>query len=273
MDNGLCAGRINADFSPFTKTRLRIRNIHLNGSYTSETVIRQALAEVISSGQELGAQTFSWRYPEPEGADYTDEANDPYCALMRSVTVFYPEYDVVRTVHGRDYEIDLKILPARMRHDSHFSREWASESGITFIPLEEMGPFVREIAAMMAEDTDAKLLTPLGVRDYDPDTSFIALCKGEVMGWVVCVKVDAQTVNFMSFYTAKKFRTYRGGGGVIIAKAIRRIQEKYSVVELFLDDKTRSLKRFYAHYFGKAFSERTRWFYLDLVPKCQAAAL
>lgn len=273
MNNGLYAGVIEADFSPIMKTRLRIKQIILKPEYTNETVIRQALAEIISSAQELGAETFSWRYPEPKESDYTDEANDPYVAIMRSVTVFYPEYDLVRTVHGRDYEINMKVLPERMQHDYHISQEWINDAGITFIPLEEMGPFVREISAIIAEDTDAALLSPLGMRAYDPDTSFITLCRGEIMGWVVCSKIDSKTVDFMSFYTAKKFRSYRRGGGVIITIAIRRIQNKYSVVKLFLDDKARSLKRFYPHYFGNAFSEGTRWFYLDLIPRGEAASL
>ena len=93
------------------------------------------------------------------------------------------------------------------------------------------------------------------------------MCKGEVMGWVVFNKIDNKTVDFMSFYTAKKFRAYRRGGGVIITIAIRKIQKKYSVVKLFPDDKARSLKRFYPHYFGSAFSEGVRCFYLDLTPK------
>lgn len=272
MDNGLYAGTIEADFSPSMKTRLRIKDIHMLPQYLNETVIRQALAEFISAGRELGAETFNWRYPEPKGADYDDEANDPYLALMRSVAVFYPEYDLVRTIHGRDYEINLKILPERMQHDYHVSPEWLSDIGVVFIPLEEMSPFVREISALMAEDPDAALLSPLGLDSYDPDTSFIAVCKGEVMGWVVCDKIDDKTVVFVSFYTAKKFRAYRRGGGVIITIAIRRIQKKYSVVKLFLDDKARSLKRFYPHYFGSAFSEGRRWFYLDLIPNGEAAA-
>ncbi len=218
-------------------------------------------------------ETFNWRYSEPEGADYTDEANDPYVALMRSVSVFYPEYDLVRTVHGRDYKINMELLPERMQHDYHISQEWLNAAGITFIPLEEIGPFLGEISAIIAEDPDAALLSPLGMRNYDPDTSFIALCRGEVMGWVVCSKIDSKTVYFNSFYTAKKFRSYRRGGGVIITIAIRRIQKKYSAVKLFLDDKARSLKRFYPHYFGSAFSEGTRWFYLDLIPKGEAALL
>ena len=273
MDNGLYAGMIKADFSPLMKTRLRIRNINLKSEYKDDNVIRHALAELISSGQELGAETFNWRYPEPHGADYTDAKNDPYFALMHSVAVFYPEYELVRTVHGRDYEINMELLPERMQHDYHVSPEWLSDTGITFIPLEEMGPFVREISALIAEDPDAALLSPLGASNYDPDTSFIALCRGEVMGWVVCSEIDSKTVDFTSFYTAKKFRAYRRGGGVIITIAIRRIQNKYSVVKLFLDDKARSLKRFYPHYFGNAFSEGTRWFYLDLIPKGETAAL
>ena len=273
MDNGLYAGVIEADFSPLMKTRLRIKQISLKPEYMNTTVIRQALAELISSGQELGAETFSWHYPEPKGADYTDETNNPYVAIMRSVTVFYPEYDLVRTVHGRDYEINMKLLPERMQHDYHVSPEWLSDTGIKFIPLEEMGPFVREISAIIAEDPDAALLSPLGVSSYDPDTSFIALCRGEVMGWVVCSKVDSRTVDFKSFYTAGKFRSYRRGGGVIITIAIRRIQKKYSIVKLFLDDKSRSSKKFYAYYFGSAFSGGTRWFYLDLIPKGEAVSL
>ncbi|MBQ9574176.1 MAG: hypothetical protein IJR27_02740 [Synergistaceae bacterium] len=273
MDNGLYAGKIEADFSPVMKTRLRIKQIKLKPEYMNETVIRQALAELISSGQELGAETINWRYPEPEGSDYTDEANDPYYALMSSAAVFYSEYDLVRTVHGREYKINMDILPKRMQHDYHVSAEWIADTGITFIPFEEMSPYVSEISSIIAEDPDAALLSPLGAREYDSDTSFIALCKGEVMGWVVCKKVDNKTVEFVAFYTAGKFRAYRRGGGVIITIAIRRIQKKYSVVKLFLDDKARSLKRFYPHYFGRAFSEGTRWFYLDLIPKGEAALL
>ena len=267
-DTGLYAGTAYGSFSPRDKTRFRISTISMLPEYLNDTVIMQALSELISLAQDEGAKSFSWRYDEPEDADYTDENNDPHIRIMRSVSFFFPEYEMTRRIHGRDYKIDLKILPERMQHNYHISEQWLSDGGIEFIPVERMKPFIPQISELADEDPDAALLSPLGVRDYDTDTSFITVCNGEVMGWVICRRIDDETVDFMEFYTAKKFRTYKRGGMVSIAEAIRRIQKKYSFVNLFLDDKSRSLKRFYPHYFGSAFTEGTRWFYLDLNPKC-----
>ena len=266
-DTGLFAGTAGGDFSHVDKTLFRIKHISMLPEYTSETFIRQALIELLSAAQDEGAKSFSWNYAEPEGADYSDENNDPYVNIMRPAAFFFPEHEMKRTIHGRHYRINLKMLPERMQHDYHISEQWISEAGIEFIQLEEVKPFVPQIYALADEDIDAAYLSPLGLSEYDTDTSFIAVCRGEVMGWIACRRIDDETVDFMEFYIVKKFRTYKRGGAVIVAEAIRRIQKKYSAVKLFLDDKEKSQKRFYPHYFGSAFSEGVRCFYLDLTPK------
>ena len=264
MDTGAYAGTVSGDFSIINRSLFRIQNIYLKPEFENETVISQALCETVSAAKNAGAECVRWRYFEPEGVDYTDEKNDPHIRLMQPLILFSPGLELKRTIHGRDYRINMTILPERMQHDYHISEQWISDAGIEFIPLEDMKPFVPQISALVAEDQDADLLSPLGLYNYDSDTSFIAVCKGEVMGWVTCMEIDNDTVIFTGFYTAKKFRSYRRGGTVLITVAIRRIQAKYSAVNLFLDDKSRSLKRFYPHYFGSALSEGLRWFFLDL---------
>ncbi len=90
-DTGLYAGTASGSFTPTDKTRFRISSINILPEYINDTVIRQALLELISTAQDEGAKSFSWRYREPENAYYTDENNDPYIRIMRSVSFFFPE--------------------------------------------------------------------------------------------------------------------------------------------------------------------------------------
>ncbi|MBQ7217679.1 MAG: NAD(P)-dependent oxidoreductase [Synergistaceae bacterium] len=269
-DTGLYAGTVVGTFRTRTPSCFSIENISIEPEYLSDTLMRQAVYELIDAAVHDGAESFSWYYPEPDGADYTYENADPRVQIMRSVLAFMPELKMRRILHSRDYRIDLKALPERMWHRYHFSEEWLAEGGIKFVPLSGMPEYAGQIRRLCDEDADAFMLSPLSSREYDPETSMLALCGGEVIGWTVCRKVDEETVDFMKYYVAEKFRTFRRGGAVLIAVAIRRIEAKYSAVKLHIREDARSVRRFYAYYFKEAFTAGRRYFMIELGTRNQA---
>ncbi len=93
------------------------------------------------------------------------------------------------------------------------------------------------------------------------------------MGWVVCRKIDDETVDFMKYYVAEKFRGHNSWGTGLIVAAIRRIEAKYSAVKLFLREDNPNNRRFYAYYFKEAFIAGTRHFVIELDTKNRAGSV
>lgn len=269
-DTGLYAGNARGTFGIRKPSCFSIDDISIEPEYLSDTLMRQALYELIDAAVHDGAESFTWYYPEPDGADYSDENADPRVQVMRSVLAFMPELKMRRILHGRDYRINLKALPERMQHRYHISEEWLAETGIKFVPLSVMPEYAGQIRRLCDEDSDALMLSPLSSREYDTDTSMLAVCGGEVMGWVVCRKIDDETVFFMKYYVAEKFRAYRRGGAVLITIAIRRIEAKYSAVRLYIREDNPHNRRFYAYYFKEAFTAGRRYFMIELGTRNQA---
>ena len=262
-DTEFYAGNAKGSFGTRHPSRFRIENISIEPEYLSDTLMKQAVYELIDAAVHDRAESFRWYYPEPDGTDYTDENADPRVQVMRSVLAFTPELKMRRIIHGREYRIDLKALPERMQHRYHVSEEWLAETGIKFMPLSVMQEYAEQIRRLCDEDADAFTLSPLSSREYDPETSMLAVCRGEVMGWVVSMKVDDDTVNIMKYYVAEKFRAYRRGGVVLITIAIRKIEAKYSAVKLYITEDNPHNRRFYAYYFKEAFSEGKRYFIIE----------
>ncbi len=272
-DTGLSAGKVKGAFSIRIPSLFEINSIKIEPEYWSSTLMRQAVYEIIAAAADGGAEVVRWRYSEPDGADYTDENADPHVQVMRSAAMLMLEFEMKRFLHGRYYTIDLKAIPAGIWHRDHVSEEWLAEGGIKFVPLSELPKYAGQIRRLCDDDEKASMLSPLNNGSYDPDTSMLAVCGGEVMGWVVCRKIDDETVDFMKYYVAEKFRGHmRWGTGLIVA-AIRRIEAKYSAVKLFLREDNPNNRRFYAYYFKEAFIAGTRHFVIELDTKNRAGSV
>lgn len=114
-------------------------------------------------------------------------------------------------------------------------------------------------------DEQAAMMSPLRAGGYDHALSFIALWNGELFGWVICRRLDEETVYFSCWYVVRKFRPVRGGGVRVAAEIIRRIiRSGCRTLKLYMGPRNDSLRRFYAFYFKDAFIPGARRFEIEL---------